>query len=123
MHGSSTAPCRQSLQQGPFQANSKKILSSAAKTIPGNGGEPDQTASTSDTRLTTNRGAPLSNNQNSLKAAKESPRWLPAGTLLFSIVGCRLECDQEKWHPVFLQNRATNRESRAATELRCFHLK
>jgi len=33
------------------------------------------------------------------------------------------ERDQEKWAPVFLQNRATNRESRAATDLWRFHLK
>jgi hypothetical protein len=28
----------------------------------------------------------------------------------------RLERDQEKWVPVFLQNRATSKKSRAATE-------
>jgi hypothetical protein len=33
------------------------------------------------------------------------------------------EGDQEKWVPVFLQNRATNKELRTTTEWRCFHRK
>jgi len=33
------------------------------------------------------------------------------------------ERDQEKWAPVFLKNRATNKDSGAATELWCFHRK
>ena len=42
----------------------------------GNGGETHQTASTPDTRLTTNHGVPLSDNQNSLKAGERVPSLL-----------------------------------------------
>jgi catalase len=42
----------------------------------GNGGETHQTASTPDTRLTTNHGVPLSDNQNSLKAGERGPSLL-----------------------------------------------
>src|ERR1043165_9296188 len=46
-----------------------KAAPTRAKTaVAGNGGETHQTASAPDTRLTTNFGAPLSDNQNSLKA-------------------------------------------------------
>src|SRR6187431_2776762 len=42
----------------------------------GQGGETHQTASSPDTRLTTNHGAPLSDNQNSLKAGARGPSLL-----------------------------------------------
>ncbi len=49
----------------------------ASKTLsPGNGGETHQTASTLDTRLTTNHGVPVSDNQNSLKAGSRGPSLL-----------------------------------------------
>jgi catalase len=49
----------------------------ASKTrSPGNGGETHQTASTPDTRLTTNHGVPVSDNQNSLKAGPRGPSLL-----------------------------------------------
>ena len=43
---------------------------------PGNGGETHQTASTPETRLTTNHGVPVSDNQNSLKAGPRGPSLL-----------------------------------------------
>ncbi len=42
----------------------------------GNGGETHQTASTPETRLTTNHGVPVSDNQNSLKAGPRGPALL-----------------------------------------------
>ncbi len=49
----------------------------ASKTrSPGNGGETHQTASTPETRLTTNHGVPISDNQNSLKAGPRGPSLL-----------------------------------------------
>ncbi|MGV9008551.1 catalase [Brevundimonas sp.] len=49
----------------------------ASKTrSPGNGGETHQTASTPETRLTTNHGVPVSDNQNSLKAGARGPTLL-----------------------------------------------
>jgi catalase len=42
----------------------------------GNGGETHQTASTAQTRITTNHGVPLSDNQNSLKAGRRGPTLL-----------------------------------------------
>ena len=49
----------------------------ASKTrSPGNGGETHQTASTPETRLTTNHGVPVSDNQNSLKAGPRGPTLL-----------------------------------------------
>jgi catalase len=49
----------------------------ASKTLtPGNGGETHQTASTPETRLTTNHGVPVSDNQNSLKAGPRGPSLL-----------------------------------------------
>ncbi len=42
----------------------------------GDGGEPHQTASTPDTRLTTNHGVPVSDNQNSLKGGRRGPTLL-----------------------------------------------
>ncbi len=49
----------------------------ASKTrSPGNGGETHQTASTPETRLTTNHGVPVSDNQNSLKAGPRGPSLL-----------------------------------------------
>jgi catalase len=43
---------------------------------PGNGGELHQTASTPETRITTNHGVPVSDNQNSLKAGRRGPTLL-----------------------------------------------
>ena len=48
--------------------NAKGAPPRADKTTIGNGGETHQTASTPDTRITTNHGVPVSDNQNSLKA-------------------------------------------------------
>ena len=49
----------------------------ASKTLsPGTGGETHQTASTPETRLTTNHGVPVSDNQNSLKAGPRGPSLL-----------------------------------------------
>jgi mannose-6-phosphate isomerase-like protein (cupin superfamily) len=49
----------------------------ASKTrSPSNGGETHQTASTPETRLTTNHGVPVSDNQNSLKAGPRGPSLL-----------------------------------------------
>ncbi len=45
-------------------------------TTPGNAGETHQTASTPETRLTTNHGVPVSDNQNSLKAGPRGPHLL-----------------------------------------------
>ena len=45
-------------------------------TTPGNAGELHQTASTPETRLTTNHGAPVSDDQNSLKAGPRGPALL-----------------------------------------------
>lgn len=45
-------------------------------TVLGGGGETHQTASTPETRLTTNHGTPLSDNQNSLKAGVRGPSLL-----------------------------------------------
>ncbi|MDB5420358.1 MAG: Catalase, partial [Brevundimonas sp.] len=42
----------------------------------GNGGETHQTASTPETRLTTNHGMPISDDQNSLKAGARGPSLL-----------------------------------------------
>jgi len=42
----------------------------------GNGGESHQTASTPETRITTNHGVPVSDNQNSLKAGRRGPTLL-----------------------------------------------
>lgn len=50
--------------------------SAPAKDQPGNGGELHQTASTPDTRLTTNHGIPLGDNQNSLKGGHRGPTLL-----------------------------------------------
>ncbi|MDB5363452.1 MAG: catalase [Rhodospirillales bacterium] len=47
-----------------------------APTAVGNGGETHQTASTPQTRLTTNHGVPVSDNQNSLKAGSRGPSLL-----------------------------------------------
>ena len=43
---------------------------------PGNGGETHQTASTPETRITTNHGVPVSDNQNSLKSGRRGPTLL-----------------------------------------------
>jgi len=43
---------------------------------PGNGGETHQTASTPETRLTTNHGVPISDNQNTLSAGPRGPHLL-----------------------------------------------
>ena len=49
----------------------------ASKTLmPGTGGETHQTASTPESRLTTNHGVPVSDNQNSLKAGPRGPSLL-----------------------------------------------
>ncbi|MDB5431473.1 MAG: katE, partial [Caulobacter sp.] len=50
--------------------NSKAVKTPAAKPVAGNGGEPHQTASAPEARITTNFGAPLSDDQNSLKAGR-----------------------------------------------------
>ena len=47
-----------------------------SKTVVGNGGEIHQQNSDSDDRLTTNHGAPVSDNQNSLKAGRRGPSLL-----------------------------------------------
>ncbi|MBJ7409118.1 MAG: catalase [Phenylobacterium sp.] len=56
--------------------NSKGAPTRAANSTVGNGGETHQTASTPETRLTTNHGTPLSDNQNSLKAGGRGPTLL-----------------------------------------------
>jgi catalase len=48
----------------------------AAQTATGAGGETHQSASAADARITTNHGAPLSDNQNSLKAGARGPSLL-----------------------------------------------
>jgi catalase len=48
----------------------------ATKTAAGAGGETHQTASAPDTRITTNHGVPVSDNQNSLKAGPRGPSLL-----------------------------------------------
>jgi len=48
----------------------------ASKTTTGSGGETHQTASAPDTRLTTNHGVPLSDDQNSLKSGARGPTLL-----------------------------------------------
>ena len=50
--------------------NSKAVKTPAAKPVAGNGGELHQTASAPEARITTNFGAPLSDDQNSLKAGR-----------------------------------------------------
>ena len=57
-------------------ANAKKNNSAASKTVFGNGGELQQTASAPETRLTTNHGTPISDNQNSLKGGRRGPALL-----------------------------------------------
>lgn len=57
-------------------SNSKGAPPRASATATGNGGETHQTASTPDTRLTTNHGVPVSDNQNSLKAGARGPSLL-----------------------------------------------
>lgn len=56
--------------------NSKGAPTRAENSTVGNGGETHQTASTPETRLTTNHGTPLSDNQNSLKAGGRGPTLL-----------------------------------------------
>ncbi len=56
--------------------NSKGAPARASTTATGNGGELHQTASAPDTRLTTNHGVPVSDNQNSLKAGARGPSLL-----------------------------------------------
>lgn len=53
-----------------------KTPSSSPETHSGNEGETHQTASTPETRLTTNHGAPVGDNQNSLKAGSRGPSLL-----------------------------------------------
>jgi len=55
---------------------SLKNKPASASEGPGNGGETHQTASTAETRLTTNHGVPLSDNQNSLKGGRRGPTLL-----------------------------------------------
>lgn len=57
-------------------ARSPRSGSTPAKPKPGNGGELHQTASAPDARITTNHGAPVSDNQNSLKAGGRGPALL-----------------------------------------------
>ncbi|WP_306224523.1 catalase [Bosea beijingensis] len=57
-------------------ARSPRSGSTPAKPKPGNGGELHQTASAPDPRITTNHGAPVSDNQNSLKAGGRGPALL-----------------------------------------------
>ncbi|MGV8929400.1 MAG: catalase [Brevundimonas sp.] len=52
------------------------MANSKTPSTPGNGGETHQTASTPETRLTTNHGVPISDNQNSLKAGPRGPALL-----------------------------------------------
>ena len=49
---------------------------SKSPAIPGNAGETHQTASTPETRLTTNHGVPVSDNQNTLSAGPRGPHQL-----------------------------------------------
>lgn len=56
--------------------NSKGAPPRANPVATGNGGETHQTAATPDTRLTTNHGVPISDNQNSLKAGERGPSLL-----------------------------------------------
>src|SRR5262245_29451084 len=60
----------------PAMANARKNNSAASKPVHGNGGELHQTASSPETRLTTNHGTPLSDNQNSLKGGRRGPALL-----------------------------------------------
>ncbi len=53
-----------------------KTLKTSTETPIGNGGERHQTAATPETRLTTNHGVPVSDNQNSLKAGRRGPSLL-----------------------------------------------
>ena len=57
-------------------AKSKPAPTGASKVAPRSGGELHQTASTPDTRLTTNHGVPVSDDQNSLKAGPRGPALL-----------------------------------------------
>lgn len=57
-------------------ARSPRDDMTTASAQPGNGGELHQTASTAETRITTNHGAPVSDNQNSLKAGVRGPTLL-----------------------------------------------
>ena len=52
------------------------MAASKPTTVAGNGGETHQTASTPETRITTNHGVPVSDNQNSLKAGSRGPTLL-----------------------------------------------
>ncbi len=56
--------------------NAKGAPARAAQQAVGNGGEIHQTASTPDTRLTTNHGVPIGDDQNSLKAGPRGPTLL-----------------------------------------------
>ena len=51
-------------------------MSKGASATVGSGGELHQTASSADSRLTTNHGVPVSDNQNSLKAGSRGPSLL-----------------------------------------------
>ena len=70
--------------QPPIKASSPKADPAGAPTAPakpgrdvvGNGGELHQTASTPETRITTNHGVPVSDDQNSLKAGSRGPSLL-----------------------------------------------
>ncbi len=67
--------------QPPIKASSTKTGAPNAPTRPGrdvvgNGGELHQTASTPETRITTNHGVPVSDDQNSLKAGSRGPSLL-----------------------------------------------
>jgi catalase len=57
-------------------ARSPRNTSTSTKIQPGNGGEPHQTATTPEARITTNHGVPVSDNQNSLKAGGRGPTLL-----------------------------------------------
>ena len=57
-------------------ANAGNSAGNRAGTRAGNGGETHQTASTPETRITTNHGVPVCDNQNSLKAGTRGPTLL-----------------------------------------------
>ena len=59
----------------PADPNAAASAAYAARN-PGTGGETHQTAASSDQALTTNQGAPISDNQNSLKAGSRGPTLL-----------------------------------------------
>ena len=57
-------------------SNSRSVPKGGRRTYVGSGGETHQTASTPDTRLTTNHGVPIGDDQNALKAGQRGPSLL-----------------------------------------------